>query len=61
VLALKKGTGARALRGLIERLMLDVMYDAPDSGDIVHVKITRAVVLGETQPIVRRKQDMEAA
>jgi ATP-dependent Clp protease ATP-binding subunit ClpX len=28
--ALKKGTGARALRGLIERLMLDVMYDAPN-------------------------------
>ena len=41
--------------------MLDVMYDAPESGDIVHVKITRAVVLGETQPIVRRKPDMEAA
>ena len=61
VLALKKGTGARALRGLIERLMLDVMYDAPESGDVVHVKITRSVVLGETQPIVRRKPDMEAA
>jgi ATP-dependent Clp protease ATP-binding subunit ClpX len=61
VLALKKGTGARALRGLIERLMLDVMYDAPESSDVVHVKITRSVVLGETQPIVRRKPDMEAA
>jgi len=61
VVALKKGTGARALRGLIERLMLDVMYDAPESGDVVHVKISRAVVLGETQPIVRRKPDMEAA
>ncbi|HUA69083.1 MAG TPA: ATP-dependent Clp protease ATP-binding subunit ClpX [Candidatus Saccharimonadales bacterium] len=60
-LALKKGTGARALRGLIERLMLDVMYDAPESGDVVHVKINRSVVLGETQPIVRRKPDLEAA
>jgi ATP-dependent Clp protease ATP-binding subunit ClpX len=59
--ALKKGTGARALRGLIERLMLDVMFDAPDSGNIVHVKITAAVVRGESQPIVRRKQDAEAA
>jgi ATP-dependent Clp protease ATP-binding subunit ClpX len=59
--ALKKGTGARALRGLIERLMLDVMFDAPDSGNIVHVKITRPVVRGESQPIVRRKQDAEAA
>jgi len=59
--ALKKGTGARALRGLIERLMLDVMYDVPESGNIVHVKITRQVVRGESQPIVRRKQDQEAA
>ena len=59
--ALKKGTGARALRGLIERLMLDVMYDAPDSGDVAHVKITKSVVLGESKPIVRRKPEVEAA
>jgi ATP-dependent Clp protease ATP-binding subunit ClpX len=59
--ALKKGTGARALRGLIEKLMLDVMFDAPDYSDIVHVKITRQVVRGESQPIVRRKQDAKAA
>jgi ATP-dependent Clp protease ATP-binding subunit ClpX len=59
--ALKKGTGARALRGLIEKLMLDVMFDAPDNGNIAHVKITRQVVRGESQPIVRRKQDAEAA
>ena len=59
--ALKKGTGARALRGLIEKLMLDVMFDAPDNASIAHVKITRAVVRGESQPIVRRKQDAEAA
>ncbi len=57
----KKGTGARALRSLIEKLMLDLMYEAPDGGDIVHVKITRPVVRGESKPIVRRKQDAEAA
>jgi len=57
----KKGTGARALRSLLERLMLDLMYEAPDGGDIVHVKITRPVVRGESKPIVRRKQDAEAA
>jgi ATP-dependent Clp protease ATP-binding subunit ClpX len=59
--ALKKGTGARALRGLIEKLMLDVMFETPDNGDIAHIKITRQVVCGETQPIVRRKQDAKAA
>ena len=59
--ALKKGTGARALRGLIEKLMLDLMYEAPDNGSIIHIKINRPVVLGESKPIVRRKQDQEAA
>ncbi len=59
--AIKKGTGARALRSLLEKVMLDLMYDAPSDGDIMTVKITRAVVRGETPPIIRRKQDQEAA
>src|SRR6185436_4508364 len=37
--AYEKGTGARALRGILEKLMLDVMYEAPNS-DIVDIKIT---------------------
>ncbi len=61
VQAIRKGTGARALRALIERLMLDVMYDIPSSEDILAVTITRPAVLGETKPVVRRKQDMAAA
>jgi len=59
--AIKKGTGARALRGLLERIMLDVMYDVPGAEDILGVKITRSVVLGESKPIIRRKQDQAAA
>jgi ATP-dependent Clp protease ATP-binding subunit ClpX len=59
--AIKKGTGARALRGLLEKLMLDVMYEIPSSEDILAVKITRPVVLGETKPLIRRKQDQAAA
>ena len=61
VQALKKGTGARALRALLERLMLDVMYDIPSSGDVLAVTITRPAVLGESKPIIRRKQDQAAA
>ncbi len=44
--AVKKGTGARALRSLLERLMLDVMYDLPSREDIADVTINRAVVEG---------------
>jgi ATP-dependent Clp protease ATP-binding subunit ClpX len=61
VQALTKGTGARALRALIERLMLDVMYEIPSSGDVLAVTITRPAVLGESKPIIRRKQDQAAA
>lgn len=61
VLAHKKGTGARALRGLIEKIMLEVMYDVPGSTDILDIKITRPVVTGESKPLIRRKQDQAAA
>jgi ATP-dependent Clp protease ATP-binding subunit ClpX len=59
--ALKKGTGARALRSLLERLMLDVMYDVPSSEGIAGITITRAVVQGESKPLIRRKSDQAAA
>ncbi|MEY2466133.1 MAG: ATP-dependent Clp protease ATP-binding subunit ClpX [Verrucomicrobiota bacterium] len=59
--AIKKGTGARALRSLLERLMLDVMYEVPSSDDILHVKITKAVVAGDAKPLIRRKTDKAAA
>jgi len=61
VQALRKGTGARALRSLLEKLMLDVMYDVPSSDDILHVMITRGVVAGESKPVIRRKQGRAAA
>ncbi|MDB6052735.1 MAG: clpX [Verrucomicrobiales bacterium] len=59
--ALKKGTGARALRSLIERLMLEVMFDIPSSEDYAGIKVTRAVVTGEIKPIIRRKAGQAAA
>jgi ATP-dependent Clp protease ATP-binding subunit ClpX len=59
--ALKKGTGARALRSLLEKLMLDVMFDVPSSEDILHVKITKPVVAGDAKPIIRRRADQKAA
>ena len=59
--AIKKGTGARALRSMLEKIMLDVMFDVPSSDDIVGVKITRPVVLSESKPLIRRKSDQAAA
>ena len=59
--AVKRGTGARALRSLFERIMRDVMYDVPSREDIAEVTINRAVVEGKKPPLIRRKQDKDAA
>src|SRR5207244_13594910 len=56
-----KGTGARALRSLLERIMLDIMYDVPSREDIAEVTINRAVVEGKKLPLIRKKQDKTAA
>jgi len=59
--AVKKGTGARALRAMLERIMLDIMYDAPGRDDIAEVTVNRAVVEGKRTPLIRKKQEKDAA
>ena len=59
--AMKKGTGARALRGILEKLMLEQMFEIPGSRDIEGVTVTAAVVRGEGQPILRHRQEEAAA
>ncbi len=43
-----RDTGARALRGIIEELMLDIMYELPTHKDITEYTINGAVVRGES-------------
>ena len=59
--AVKKETGARALRSMLEKIMLEVMYDIPSREDIADVTLNRAVVEGKRSPIIRKKQDKDAA
>lgn len=59
--ALRKGTGARALRALLERVMLDVMYEVPGAGNVDSLTINAAAVRGETSPLLKRKTDRAAA
>jgi ATP-dependent Clp protease ATP-binding subunit ClpX len=53
--AIKRGTGARALRSILERLMLDVMYDIPSRRDVRSITLTEAVVKGERPPLVKKR------
>ena len=48
--ALKKGTGARGLRSILEALMLDVMYEVPSRDDVAACIIDEDVVEGRGQP-----------
>lgn len=50
--AMKKETGARALRAIIEEFMLDIMYETPKDKNIGQVTITREYIEGNGGPIV---------
>lgn len=54
--AIKLKTGARALRAIMESIMLDLMYEVPQSGDIEEITITKAVVEENKPPLIKRKK-----
>jgi ATP-dependent Clp protease ATP-binding subunit ClpX len=57
--AIERGTGARALRSIFEKLMLDVMFDAPSHDGFSRVVVDREVVTGEKEAevIVEEKDE----
>ena len=57
--AMKKDTGARALRAIIEEFMLDIMYEIPKDDSIGQVTITREYIEGTGGPLIMlRGQDV---
>lgn len=50
--AMKKDTGARALRSIIEEFMLDIMYEIPKDDNIGQVTITKGYVEGTGGPLI---------
>src|ERR1700687_4812350 len=48
--ALKRGTGARGLRAILEDVLLEVMYDLPSRDDVVRCVIDREVVMEHVHP-----------
>lgn len=49
--AIKRKTGARGLRSIMEDIMLDIMYELPKRNDIVKCVITKDVVENREEPI----------
>ncbi|MGQ9556513.1 MAG: ATP-dependent Clp protease ATP-binding subunit ClpX [Desulfurispora sp.] len=50
--ALKRKTGARGLRAILEEIMLEVMYDVPSREDVSKVVITRDTILRKEKPLI---------
>jgi len=50
--ALKRGTGARGLRAILEEVMLEIMYELPSIQGLKECVITREVILSHEQPIL---------
>jgi ATP-dependent Clp protease ATP-binding subunit ClpX len=63
--AAKRGAGARGLRAIIEKSMLDVMFNLPSQPDLKGCCVTSDVVIGKSEPIYtygsRRKRRGGAA
>lgn len=55
--AIKRNTGARGLRAIIEALMLDVMYEVPSRADVTDCVITEKVVIEKTVPELETKKN----
>jgi len=52
--AIELKTGARALRAILEKIMLEVMYDLPQRDDVIEVIIDQAVVDGRKKPQLKK-------
>ena len=56
--AIERETGARALRSIIEQLMLDIMYEIPKDDNIGRVTITKDYVEGMGGPYIEIRSNM---
>ncbi len=63
--AIKRNTGARGLRAIVEEIMLNVMYDIPSRTDVTKCIITKDVILKKEEPLLvtvdKKKKKEETA
>jgi len=58
--AIKRKTGARGLRSIIEEVMVDVMYEIPSLPDVKECIVTEEVILKKERPILIFKKNKKA-
>ena len=60
-MAFERKTGARGLRSIMEKVMMDVMYQIPSDDTITECIITKEAVEGESEPKVVRRGNLKKA
>ncbi len=58
--ALLRGTGARGLRSILERVLLETMYDVPGRSDVVRCVVTARAVEGGEEPVYELRKTPRA-
>ena len=53
--AIERKTGARGLRAIMEKTMMDTMFEAPSDDDIIKCEVTKEAVEGKEKPALIRK------
>ncbi len=57
--AIKRNTGARGLRAIIESIMLDVMFEVPSRTDVAYCKVNKETVLNKLKPILTSNEEIK--
>jgi ATP-dependent Clp protease ATP-binding subunit ClpX len=53
--ALTRKTGARGLRGIIEEVMMETMYEVPSREDVTHCTVTEDAIMNRSKPLLKTK------
>ena len=59
--ALKRKTGARALRTIVEEVMLDIMYEIPSRRDVKKVVVSKDTILQRKEPVIITLNQLKTA
>ena len=60
-LAIKRKTGARGLRAIMEEILMEWMYELPDQKDVTEIIIDEKVVAGKAKPKLIKKAVKKSA
>jgi ATP-dependent Clp protease ATP-binding subunit ClpX len=59
--AMERGTGARALRSILEEIMMEIMYSLPEKRNVASCTITRDVILRKKEPLYKYEEQKQSA